>query len=269
MPDVYVLPFSDARAASVHLTGGKGASLSRLVAAGFPVPEGVVVTSAAYRAFLGAWPAFAERAGSLPVTGSPDVLRTACAELRAAFLGRPRPTDVEAALRAGLGDLAGQGPVGVRSSATLEDLAGASFAGQHDTFLDIDGLDAVIEHVHRCWASLWEDRAVRYRHEKAFAPLAADMAVVVQRMVPAEAAGVAFSIHPITGETDRIMVTGAWGLGETVVAGEGEVDQWVLAKKDGAVVDAQIGTKLEQVVRARGGGTETLPVPGSVGRQPV
>jgi len=260
MPDVYVLPFSDPRAASVPLTGGKGASLARLATAGYPVPNGAVVSSTAYRTFIEGWPEFVEMVGRLPVTGSPDDLRTACADLRTSFLARPLPEEIEAALRSALASVVGQGSVSVRSSATLEDLVGAAFAGQHDTFLDVDGLDAVIEHVPRCWASLWEDRAVRYRDEKGFGLLDADMAVVVQRMIPAVVAGVAFSIHPVTGETDQILVTGAWGLGETVVAGEGEIDQWVVAKKEGAVLDEQLGTKHHQIVRAADGGTETVEV---------
>jgi pyruvate,water dikinase len=167
---------------------------------------------------------------------------------------------VEAELRGALGELVSAGPVSVRSSATLEDLAGASFAGQHDSYLGVVGIDDVLGRIRDCWASLWEDRAVRYRHEQGFGLLEADMAVVVQTMVDAEVAGVAFSINPITGEAGRILITSAWGLGETVVSGEGEIDQWVLDKASGEVVESHLGEKAHEIVLTSDGMTETREV---------
>src|SRR6185436_16939463 len=104
-----------------------------------------------------------------------------------------------------------------------EDSASAAFAGQHDTYLNVQGVDAVIALVRSCFASLWEDRAVRYRHEKGFALDAAAMAVVIQQMVQGTVAGVAFSINPITGALDQVVINSAYGLGETVVSGEGGI----------------------------------------------
>ena len=257
-----VLDLTHPRATDPALAGGKGAGLARLVAGGFPVPRGAVVTARCYTAFVAAWPELPALVEALPTGpgGRPEDLRDACAALRERLLARPLAPDIEAALRDGLAEACAAGPVGVRSSATLEDLAGAAFAGQHDTYLGIRGLDDAIDAVRRCWASLWEDRAVRYRLEKGFAPLAADMAVVVQEMVAADAAGVAFSLHPVTGETDRVLVTGAWGLGETVVAGEGEVDQWVIDRASREVLEAGVGAKSHELVLAEEG-TEARLVP--------
>jgi pyruvate,water dikinase len=262
MSESLVLPFADPLAGDAARAGGKGASLSMMARAGFRVPEGVVVTSACYRACVEGWPEFEARVGALPAGAgaTPEELRTACAALREDLVARGLPATVERELRRALAPIVDGARVSVRSSATLEDLAGAAFAGQHDTFLGVVGMQAVLEHISRCWASLWEDRAVRYRHEKGFGVLEADMAVVVQRMVDAEVAGVAFSMNPITGETDCVLVTGAWGLGETVVSGEGEIDQWVLDKATGRTIELHLGCKAYEIAQAPTGGTETRAV---------
>ncbi|MGH7461016.1 MAG: PEP/pyruvate-binding domain-containing protein, partial [Longimicrobiales bacterium] len=150
--------------------------------------------------------------------------------------------------------------VSVRSSATLEDLAGAAFAGQHDTYLNVAGVETVIDALRNCYASLWEDRAVRYRHEKGFAIDAAAMAVVIQLMVKSDVAGVAFSLNPITGALDQIVVNAAYGLGETVVSGEGGIDQFVLEKATGSVVEQVIASK-EHTLVASDSGTQRVAVP--------
>lgn len=262
MPVDYVLAFEDSRATEASIAGGKGASLAKLTFAGFPVPHGAVVTADAYRAFIDEWPELSQLVAGLPVheMDRPEALRQACTALRDALLARPFPATVENALNTTLAHIVEAGSVSVRSSATLEDLARAAFAGQHDSFLGVRGLVSTLAHVKRCWASLWEDRAVRYRHEKGFGLLDADMAVVVQRMIDADAAGVAFSIHPITGESDRILVSSAWGLGETVVSGEGEIDQWVLEKATGHAIESRIGSKKHAIRQAADGGTRRVTI---------
>ncbi|NIP80648.1 MAG: phosphoenolpyruvate synthase, partial [Gemmatimonadetes bacterium] len=252
------LRLDDDRALDPALTGGKGASLASLARAGFPVPAAIVATSACYRAFHDAWPELARRARQLPVA-EPEPLRSACAALRERLLARPIPPPVADALEDALRDLVEAGPVSVRSSATLEDLAGAAFAGQHDSYLGLRGMDEVLTHIRRCWASLWEDRAVRYRHEQGFGVDAAAMAVVVQRMVPADVAGVAFSMDPITGRTDRVLITSAWGLGETVVSGEGEVDT-LRVGPEGDIVERSTGAKAHELVQTPAG-VESRAVP--------
>jgi len=226
-PD-YVIDLDDARAVRPDVAGGKGASLARLLQAGFPVPGGVVVTADAWRAFAGGDPA----AGARLSFGKPAALRAECAGIRARLEARPLPAPVREAILARLPAL----PVAVRSSSTVEDLAGAACAGQHDTFLMVDGAEAVLDAVRRCFVSLFEDRAVRYRHERGLGQ-DAPMAVVVQRMVPAEVAGVAFCLHPVTGDLGRIVVNAAPGLGDRVVSGEGDVDQFVIDKATGAIVE--------------------------------
>jgi len=141
-----------------------------------------------------------------------------------------------------------RGPVSVRSSSTMEDLAGAAFAGQHDTFLNVATKAGVLESLVRCYASLWGDRAVRYRHERGFGQTEMSMAVVIQSMVPSEVAGVAFTMNPITGELGQVAVNAAYGLGETVVSGEGDVDQFILSKEDGSVIEQTISSKTHQIV---------------------
>ncbi|HEX8695027.1 MAG TPA: PEP/pyruvate-binding domain-containing protein [Longimicrobium sp.] len=254
-----ILEFTDDAATEPSAAGGKGASLARLTQGGFPVPPGVVVPAAAYRAFLAAVPGLEARIAAL-TPGDAAALHAQCAEVRALLVSHPLPPEVDQALRARLPPLLGGGRVSVRSSATLEDLAGAAFAGQHDTYLDVAGVDGVIEAVRRCFASLWEDRAVRYRHERGFGAAGAAMAVVVQRMVASEVAGVAFSMNPVTGDLDQVVVNAAFGLGETVVSGEGGIDQYVLSRRTGEVVQRAVGTKAHALVSTRHG-TERVEVP--------
>ncbi|HEX8904361.1 MAG TPA: PEP/pyruvate-binding domain-containing protein, partial [Longimicrobiaceae bacterium] len=162
-----ILEFTDPAAAESAVSGGKGASLAKLTQGGFPVPPGIIVPAAAYRAFVEAVPGLDALAGALNPRDAAG-LHARCAGIRATLVAAPLPAELEAALRARLPALLDGHRVSVRSSATLEDLAGAAFAGQHDTYLDVRGVEGVLDAVRRCWASLWEDRAVRYRHERGF-----------------------------------------------------------------------------------------------------
>lgn len=253
-----ILEFTDPAAAEAAVSGGKGASLARLTQGGFAVPPGVIVPADAYRAFLATVPGIDAMVAALRPQDASD-LHARCAELRRLLVAAPLPEELDAALRVRLPVLLAEGRVSVRSSATLEDLAGAAFAGQHDTYLNVAGVDGVLDAVRRCWASLWEDRAVRYRHERGFGVDAAAMAVVVQRMVRSEVAGVAFSIDPVTGDLDRIVVNAAWGLGETVVSGEGGIDQYAISKRTGEVLQREIGEKTHALVSTEAG-TERVEV---------
>jgi phosphohistidine swiveling domain-containing protein len=254
----HVLEFTDPSAAQAATSGGKGASLARLTQGGFPVPEGVIVAAAGYRAFLDSVPGLDAHVAAL-TPQNPVRLHEQCVAIRRLLTDSPLPAELEAALRERLPALLERGKVSVRSSATLEDLAGAAFAGQHDTYLNVGGVDDVIDAVRRCFASLWEDRAVRYRHEKGFGACAAAMAVVIQRMVRSEVAGVAFSMNPVTGALDQVVVNAAYGLGETVVSGEGGIDQFVLAKATGEVIEQSIASKEHSLV-GTDAGTERVPV---------
>ncbi|NKX56716.1 PEP/pyruvate-binding domain-containing protein [Arthrobacter mobilis] len=207
-------------AADLPLAGGKGANLGELVRAGFPVPDGFIITTAAYRALLAATPLGLRLEQAL--AAGADGTR-----IRALFSEAAMPEDIRARIAAAYARLGG-GPVAVRSSATAEDLPGAAFAGQQDTYLDVAGEDAVLDAVARCWASLWTDRAIAYRRRQGIGGRGLAIAVVVQRMVPAEAAGVMFTANPVTGDRDETVIDAAAGTGEAVVSGTVTPEHYVL-----------------------------------------
>jgi phosphoenolpyruvate synthase/pyruvate phosphate dikinase len=217
-----VLDLADAR--DFAFAGGKAVNLAELLAAGFPVPDGFCVGT----------PAYAQAAAT---AGIDAVLDAAGLELparaRAALLATPIPDDVVAAVTDAYLALGDAVPVAVRSSATAEDLPGASFAGQQDTYLNVVGVDAVLDAVRRCWASLWTDRAVAYRADAGIPHAGTQLAVVVQRMVDAQAAGVLFTADPVSGRRTRSVLDAAPGLGDAVVSGAVDPDHWLV---DGRVI---------------------------------
>ncbi|MFE6996330.1 PEP/pyruvate-binding domain-containing protein [Microbacterium sp. NPDC057659] len=247
-----VRPLSELTAADIPIAGGKGANLGELVRAGFPVPDGFVVTTDAYDAFVAA--AGVDAALEKLATDSDPA-----AEAAALFAASDLPTDIALQIAAAYAAL-GEGPVAVRSSATAEDLPGASFAGQQDTYLNIEGTDAVVDAVRRCWASLWNARAIAYRSQVGHEAAAGlSIAVVVQRLVPAEVAGVMFTANPGNGHRDETVITASWGLGESVVGGLVEPDEYTV---HGDAVDRRIATKKVMTVRVDGG-SEQSEVPSS------
>jgi pyruvate,water dikinase len=190
----YLLPLTSCAGAETTLVGGKATGLGALCAAGLPVPPGFVVTTAAYRAALAErLPAIAEQ---LAAPGSAEANAKALRDLIETVV---LPADLDDALRSAYAELGG-GPVAVRSSATAEDADAASFAGQQDTHLWVDGADAVVRHVVACWASLFNAHAITYRQRVGLDSVDVAMAVVVQRMVDADAAGVALTLDPATGD---------------------------------------------------------------------
>src|SRR5919204_8944 len=205
-------------ARDVALAGGKGANLGELARAGFPVPDGFVLTTEAYE--------IASRAVGVDHADP----QAAAERLR----GAPVPAPIADAARQAYRDLGG-GRVAVRSSATAEDLPGASFAGQQDTFLDVAGEDALLDAIRRSWASLFNDRAVAYRRANGIDEASVALAVVVQRMVDATAAGVLFTADPVTGERRRTAIDAIAGLGDALVSGRVNPDHYVV--RSGAIVD--------------------------------
>jgi pyruvate,water dikinase len=238
--------------AVVHaVTGGKGANLGQLVGAGFRVPPGFVVTTEAYRAFLAEAGLVEEISGLADTVDYDDLLglehRTA--DIRTLFEKASFPAALGAEIAAAYADLEPGALVAVRSSGTAEDLAGASFAGLHDTYLDVLGADGVLDAVKRCWVSLWTARATTYRHRNGFDHGDAALAVVVQRMVPSAVSGVMFTGNPLTAATDEIVINASWGLGEAVVQGIVAPDQYTVAAKDLTVIEQVVGTKALRIVR--------------------
>jgi rifampicin phosphotransferase len=255
----YVLAL-DETCADLTTVGGKGASLATLWRAGLPVPPGFHVTTAAYRRFVAH---HGLQEGILDAAGTAD----GAARIATLFAARVVPEEIAMPIRAAYMTL-GEPAVAVRSSATAEDLPGASFAGQQDTFLDVRGADAVVDAVRRCWASLWTARAIEYRRREGIDPADVALAVVVQELVDADAAGVLFTADPVTGATDRMVVNATWGLGESLVGGQVTPDELVLDAASGAVRERRTGEKDVMTVRTPDGPAER-PVPDERRRAPV
>ncbi|MCA4135588.1 PEP/pyruvate-binding domain-containing protein [Arthrobacter sp. M4] len=223
MTEEFTTPLDRVTLADIALAGGKGAALGELRQQGFPVPAGFVVTTRGYDAALaetGIGAALEELLHASPE--KPDG-----GPIRALFGATAMPAAVRSEIAKAYAEL-GSGAVAVRSSATAEDLPGAAFAGQQDTFLNVQGEDAVVNAVSECWASLWTDRAISYRQRRGIDPHEVSIAVVVQNMVPADTAGVMFTANPLSGERDNIVVEASAGLGESVVSGSVTPDHYLL-----------------------------------------
>ena len=254
--------FDDAHATELDVVGGKGASLARLAQAKFPVPPGFTITTEAYATF--------NRDNGLAAKIAPIIARLnyddfedlerRTAEVRALVVNASFPAslraDVEQQYRA-LGD---NPRVAVRSSATAEDLPDASFAGQHDTYLDVQTLDGVMDATKRCWASLWTARATSYRHTQRIAHLDVGVAVVIQQMVDADVAGVLFTANPITTATDEAVIEASWGLGEAIVAALVTPDSYTVKFPALRIKDKTLGAKKVKIVRDPVSGIGTVEV---------
>jgi rifampicin phosphotransferase len=256
---VYVISLDDANALDEALCGGKGSSLGRLAQSGFAVPPGFCVTTTAYSAAAG--DGFAAEIDTLgPRLGGSDIdeVERLTADLRARITHTPVPPAVAAAIASAYEGLGDDVLVAVRSSGTAEDLPNASFAGLHDTYLDIGGISEVLDGVRRCWASMWTARATAYRHSQGFDHSTARLAVVVQRMLSPRAAGVLFTANPLTAATDEMVVNANWGLGESVVSGLVTPDQDVVAAATGVAIERRLGSKEVRIDRDRETGHGTV-----------
>ncbi|HEY0995741.1 MAG TPA: rifamycin-inactivating phosphotransferase [Gemmatimonadaceae bacterium] len=251
-----VLDLKDVGLAQVAAVGGKGAHLGELVRMdGLRVPPGFCVTTDAFRRILSASPLADDLIDRLTRVGldEHDAIRSLSAELRGAIEAIPTPADVAAEVTVALARLGDEVPCAVRSSATAEDLPTASFAGQQDSYLNVVGAAAILRHVGRCWASLFTERAVTYRLRNGFDHRSVRMAVVVQRMVFPEVAGILFTADPVTGNRRIASVEAIPGLGEALAAGVVNADRWTV--RDGAIVD--------RVIAARGLGMRASPEEGT------
>jgi pyruvate,water dikinase len=224
------------------LVGGKTANLSRL-AAGYRVPPGFCLTTAAFDR--------AHRAGT--AASLPGSL---CANLAEAY-GR-------LAAQVGMAEP----PVAVRSSAVDEDGDAASFAGQHETYLNITGVEAIVEAVRRCWMSALTPRALAYRRERGLATERVRLAVLIQQLVAADVAAVVFSANPLTGARDQVVINASWGLGESIVGGTVTPDTYIARKAGGALLSLTLAEKRRMTV-AVPGGTREVDVPRLLQCQPT
>jgi pyruvate,water dikinase len=250
-----IIPFEDATAADYPAMGGKCASLARMIAAGVAVPPGFAVLTTAYQDFLtasGLAVEISQILGSISDADVSDEIRRA-AEIQRLIAAAPLPREIEAAIRAAYLSLspAGDLPVAVRSSATAEDMPDASFAGQQDTYLWVVGADAVVAKVKSCWGSLFNARAISYREHNHAGQIDVLMAVGVQKMVNAAAAGVAMTLDPVTGDRTKIVIDSAFGLGEPVVSGEITPDNFVVEKVMLTVTRRRIAAKDFELVADR------------------
>jgi pyruvate,water dikinase len=249
-----VLDLGGVHAAMLPLVGGKAANLGEMLGAGLPVPPGFCVTTEAYRQIAGSAAIDFEALDAAP----PDQLARLTAQSRQSLLDVPIPAAIAQSVLDSYARLGDNVPVAVRSSATAEDLPYASFAGQQDTYLHIIGAAAVLEAVRRCWASLWTDRAVAYRSSNAIDHRAARLAVVVQRMVDSQVAGVLFTANPVTGRHHQAVIDASPGLGEAVVSGAVNPDHFVIDTRSGQILDRRLGDKRFEVRPLPGGGTQYL-----------
>jgi phosphohistidine swiveling domain-containing protein len=271
----YVNSLADVGAGDIAVAGGKAVGLGGLIQAGLPVPPGFVLNTAAYSHFVEAnhLGAGIQELATVPPDASPQDYEEASERISALFKRGTMPAEIAAELGAAYGRLGGRldggdAAVAVRSSATAEDLAGASFAGQQDTYLNVRGAGALSVAVIDCWASLWTARAMAYRARAGIGPGSVRLAVVVQRMVPADAAGVMFTANPANGRRDQIAISAAWGLGESVVSGTVTTDDVVVNAGTGTVLSRRTADKAVMTVYAEHG-TREQPVPADRRRRPV
>jgi pyruvate, water dikinase len=236
-----VVAFGDAQAEFPAIAGGKGASLSRMATAGFPVPQGFVVSAGAFREFMDACGGLAlvERLTTNLDIDDAHAVELAADSMRKMILSTPLPAPLAQAIVAAHARLEHGDLVAVRSSAVSEDGLTASFAGQQESYLNVRGGDAVLDRVRECWASFFSPRALFYRAQKAVLG-DARMAVVVQEMVQADKSGVMFTVDPIRNRRECMVVEGAPGLGEAIVSGEITPDHYVISRADGAIVEVFI-----------------------------
>ena len=246
---MYVTKFEDLSKDDIGIAGGKGANLGELTQAGIPVPPGFVVTSETYQKFMmdtGIFNRVMDIIDQIDMNNTKQ-LQEAAEEIKSIIVDAPIPEDISTLIIEAYNQLSqrcgvDEADVAIRSSATAEDLPEASFAGQQDTFLHVQGIDNVIEYVRKCWASLFEARAIFYREENNFEHSQVYIAVVVQQMVDAEKAGVMFTVNPSTGE-NIALIEGSWGLGESVVSGTVTPDNYSVDKETNEVLSVVISDK--------------------------
>jgi pyruvate,water dikinase len=264
---MYVVKFEDLSKSDIGIAGGKGANLGELTQAGIPVPPGFVVTAQAYEYFMDEAGINDKVMGILDEIDINDTkeLQAAAEEIKKIIVESPIPEDLVLYIREYYNELCQRvgeddTDVAIRSSATAEDLPEASFAGQQDTFLHVSGDDDVIEFIRKCWASLFEARAIFYREENNFEHSKVYIAVVVQKMANADKAGVMFTVNPSTGE-EIALIEGSWGLGESVVSGDVTPDNYQVDKKNNEIINVTISDKKVMYTNDENGTSVKVDVP--------
>jgi phosphoenolpyruvate synthase/pyruvate phosphate dikinase len=252
-----VLGFQDIDQTKIMLVGGKGANLGELARIdGIRVPDGFCLSTEAFRRIIGQTPAISQFLDRLALLTAEDRDRIAelSAEIRRAIEGLAIPEDIHAAVTGQLARLGEDNAYAVRSSATAEDLPTASFAGQQDTYLNIIGTAAILTHISKCWASLFTERAVIYRMQHGFDQRGVALAVVVQKMVFPQVAGIMFTADPVSGNRKVVSIDASFGLGEALVSGLVNADSYQV--RGGRIIDTRIATKKLAIYALEAGGTQ-------------
>jgi pyruvate,water dikinase len=273
-----VIWFENLRKTDIPSVGGKNANLGEMTSEGIPVPPGFAISAYSYKRFI-------EETGisskiyeiireTVTNPNDPKLYEIASKKIRELIESTPMPKDIENAIKSAYEQLCrrlntNDAFVAVRSSATAEDLADASFAGQQETFLNIRGASEVVRNTVKCWSSLFTPRAIFYRTEKGFAHEKVFISVGVQKMVNSRAAGVMFTINPVTGDPGKIVIEGNYGLGEAVVSGSVTPDDFVVDKKTLKIVERRIAKKTVRYIRdPNTGNTVHAEVPVEYQEQP-
>jgi pyruvate,water dikinase len=249
MPET-IIWFKDIGKEDVPIVGGKGANLGEMTRANIPVPPGFVVSVDAYFEFLKKSDIIDEIKTLLESLDIEDTrqLQRVSAVIKQMFMDSKIMPELANKIKAAYKQL-GEGPVAVRSSATAEDLPEASFAGQQSTYLNIEGPDEVVDAVLRCWASLFEPRAIYYRVQQGFDHFKVGIAVPIQRMIPSVTSGVMFTVEPVTSNTKEIVIEAIYGLGEGLVSGEVTPDLYIVDKEKFSIISKRISRQKNKLAR--------------------
>jgi pyruvate,water dikinase len=254
----WILWFDELDKEDIPLVGGKNANLGEMIRAGIPVPPGFAITAKAYKDFITkrdiAQKIYDIIEETVTDTGDPKQYDAASKKVRQLIEATPMPSDIEESIRTAYNELSKRTEVSevfvaVRSSATAEDLPDASFAGQQETYLNVRGADELVEKTVKCWSSLFTPRAIFYRTQKGFKHEDVLISVGVQKMVNARVAGVIFTINPVTGEPNQIVIEANWGLGESVVSGSVTPDDYIVDKNTLQIIEKRIAKKTVEYIR--------------------
>jgi pyruvate,water dikinase len=273
-----VIWFENLRKTDIPSVGGKNANLGEMINAGIPIPPGFAITAYSYKKFIEDTDISEKIYEVIKETvtdpNDPKQYEIASKKIRVLIESTPMPKDIEHAIRSAYEELNRRLDtkgvfVAVRSSATAEDLPDASFAGQQETFLNVKGIDEFLEKTVKCWSSLFTPRAIFYRDQKGFAHENVFISVGIQKMVNSKAAGVTFTINPVTGDPNQIVVEGNYGLGESVVSGAVTPDDFIVDKSPLNIIERRIARKTVQYVRdSKTGKTVHMEVPLEKQEQP-
>jgi len=265
----YTKTFEEISKSDVADAGGKGASLGEMTQAGIPVPPGFVVVSDAVEKFLVEADLIQEIETILDGVdhNAMHTVEDASEKIQGLILNADMPEDIAEEVRESFKAL-GTEFVAVRSSATAEDSSTAAWAGQLDSFLNVTEKD-VVEHVQKCWASLFTPRAIFYRFEQGLHRQKISVAVVVQKMVNSKVSGIAFSVHPVTEDRNQLIIEAGFGLGESIVQGAITPDSYVVEKEPRAILDVNVNVQSKGLFRGKDGNNEWRTLPESEGSKQV